>query len=426
MGQRLSKPLINIDGNLNETSFDEAFSFLHENLKDCKVNETLVMCSGNYSNEVLYMLQKLSRTALNTNALSAFDYYRRGTVFFADKNDIVPFAEFYQANQFFCIFDRDSSEGTLQDVKNVLSHCESAPKYWFNDGNNLKMSDYYSFFRALNLYIIQNNLQKGIYVEGLGKNYEQYKSGILKEDLQNLLDKNNLQESDIQEFTKLLMSKSHPVFIIWERLLTAEAYQEVENLCMLTEIQSKPSAGFITIKGEVNSQGLFDMGCFSHVAPGGESVNGTTSRKMEEIYGTAVCAEPVNVAADLQECRFKNVLLWNAANSELDNEILNQVKKSEFCVLHTAFLPENATDYSVILPANLPDELSGTYTDTSKVPHDFEAQNTNKLEYNNLEQISILAKTFNLDFSSDKTDIFLEYITFMTAGCNSERRHFFR
>ena len=426
MNQRLVKPLVNIDNCLTESTFEEALSVLAKNIGSDEINKTLVLCSGNYSNEVLYQLQKFSRIALNTNALSALDYYNRGTDFFADKNDIVPFAEFYQADQFFCLFDKHSEEETLKVVNEIFSHCNEIPKYWFNTTDFLTITDYYAFFRSLNLYIIQNNLQKGIYIHGLGKNYEQYKSAILKENLQNLLIKNKLQISDIQTFVKSLISKFNPIFIVWERFLTADAYHEIENLCMLLEFQSKPAAGFITIKGDINSQGLFDMGFFPNISPGGEILNSSTAQKMEKIYGTKACTEYINIESAISQQKFKNVLLWNCTNHILDDCILNQVKNCEFSVLHTAFLPDNATDFDIILPANLPNELSGTYTDTSKVPHNFEVEDSKDLEYNNLEQISEIAKRFNQNFSSNRVEIFLEYISFMTAGCHSAKRHFFR
>ena len=100
MNQRITKPYIKKNGRLEETSFNEAFQHIFQKLQKSEANSTLVMSSGSYSNETLYLLQKLARTILNTNALGSFDYYRRGTDFFADKNDILPFAEMFQSDKF--------------------------------------------------------------------------------------------------------------------------------------------------------------------------------------------------------------------------------------------------------------------------------------------------------------------------------------
>jgi len=426
MSERITKPYIRINGKLTEASFEETFQYICQKLQKPEVNSTLAMSSGSYSNETLYLLQRLARTVLNTNALDAFDYYRRGTDFFADKNDILPFAEMFSSDKFYCMFPDVETSETLKAVFEILKHCPDTPRYWFNTPDTLNITDYYAFFRSVNFYLIHHHLEKGIYVEALGKNYGPYKQALMADDYEALLRKNDLQDSDIKLFVEDLLTVPAPAFIVWERWLTEKAYHELENLCMLLDVQSKPAAGFITIKSELNSQGLFDMGMFPHIAPGGHTMDDSMRQKMEAVLGTAVCATPVDVA-DTLDCRgFRNVLIWNALNVELPKDVVNQLDKAEFSVLHSAYMPDNADLYSVILPANLPEELSGTYTDTAKVPHDFVSDVKNPLEYNNLQQLAELAERFGHTFPNNKDEIFLEYISFMEAGCHSAERHFFR
>ncbi|MBR4637659.1 MAG: molybdopterin-dependent oxidoreductase [Bacteroidales bacterium] len=426
MSERITKPYIRINGKLTEASFEEAFQHICQKLQKPEVNSTLAMSSGSYSNETLYLLQRLARTVLNTNALDAFDYYRRGTDFFADKNDILPFAEMFSSDKFYCMFPDVETSETLKAVFEILKHCPDTPRYWFNTPDTLNITDYYAFFRSVNFYLIHHHLEKGIYVEALGKNYGPYKQALMADDYEALLRKNDLQDSDIKLFVEDLLTVPAPAFIVWERWLTEKAYHELENLCMLLDVQSKPAAGFITIKSELNSQGLFDMGMFPHIAPGGHTMDDSMRQKMEAVLGTAVCATPVDVADTLDCGGFRNVLIWNALNVELPKDVVNQLDKAEFSVLHSAYMPDNADLYSVILPANLPEELSGTYTDTAKVPHDFVSDVNNPLEYNNLQQLAELAERFGHTFPNNKDEIFLEYISFMEAGCHSAERHFFR
>ena len=435
MKQRIKTPYIRNNGQLTPSSFEGAFQYIAEKLSVAEPNQTLVMSTGSYSNETLYLIQRLARTVLNTNALSSFDYYRRGTDFFADKNDILPFAELFQSDRFYCIFDRPvetvctpslQTPETLKAVIEILNRCPDTPQYWFNMPGTLHITDYYAFFRSVNFYLIQHHLEKGIYVEVLGKNYGAYKQTLMADDYAALLQKNRLQDIDIQRFVDDLLNISTPAFIVWEQWLTAEAYHELENLCMLLDIQSKPATGFLTIKSELNSQGLYDMGMFPHIAPGGHALNEEMHQKLETVLQTPVCAEPVDVPATLDRAGFRNVLLWNALNVELPQDVINQVDKADFAMLHTAYLPENAEAFDVILPANLPEEISGSYTDTAKVPHNFVSEMENPLEYNNLQQIAKLAGQFGSSFPDNKDEIFLEYISFMEAGCHSSERHFFK
>ena len=427
MNQRITTPYIKQNGQLSPASFEEAFQYIAQKLSVTETNQTLVMSSGSYSNETLYLLQRLARTVLNTNALGSFDYYRRGTDFFADKNDILPFAEMFQSDKIYCIFPNVVEiPETLKAVLEILRRCPDTPRYWFNTPDTLNITDYYAFFRSVNFYLIQHHLEKGIYVEALGKNYGAYKQALLADDYEALLQKNNLQNAEIQRFVDDIIAIQAPAFIVWERWLTEKAYHELENLCMLLDIQSKPASGFLTIKGELNSQGLFDMGMFPHIAPGGHTMNDERRRKLEAVLQTPVCAQPIDLPDTLDRTAFRNVLLWNALNVKIHQDIVNQLDKAEFTVLHSAYMPDNADLYSAILPANLPEELSGTYTDTAKVPHNFVAEAGNVLEYNNLQQIAKIAELFGFAFPGSKDEVFLEYISFMEAGCHSAERHFFR
>lgn len=436
MNHRITNPFVMQNGRLELVSFEEAFKYIAQKLNVNGCNQTLVMSSGSYSNETLYLLQRLARTVLNTNALGSFDYYRRGTGFFADKNDILPFAELFLSDKFYCIFEKPGIEvpnfaslqipETLKAVLEILKRCPDTPRYWFNTPDTLNITNYYAFFRSINFYLIQHHLEKGIYVDVLGKNYGPYKQALMADDYESLLSQNNLQDSDIQKFVEDLLAISTPAFIVWERWLTEKAYYELENLCMLLDIQSKPATGFLTIKGELNSQGLYDMGLFPHVAPGGHKMDDAVRRKMEAVLQTPVCTQPIDILATLDRTGFRNVLLWNVLNAELPQDVVNQVDKADLAVLHTATLPENAEMFDVILPANLPEEVSGTYTDTTKTPHNFVSEIDNSLEYNNIQQITALAETMGAVFPSTKDDIFLEYISFMEAGCHSSERHFFR
>ena len=80
-------------------------------------------------------------------------------------------------------------------------------------------------------------------MEGLGKNYDTYKAAILAEDATPLLQANHLQEKDVADFIDLLLKASAPVFLVWERLLDARGIIELENLCMLLDIQAKIISG---------------------------------------------------------------------------------------------------------------------------------------------------------------------------------------
>ena len=426
MVERLTKPLLKENGSYRPLSFNEAFQCVQQKLAFTAPNKTLMMASGDYSNEELYMLQRLARAGFRTNALGSLDYYRRGTDFFIDKNDIVPFAELFASDLLLCMLDENAHTESAKSIRHIIDNCKDAEKYDFNIPNHLQVTDYAPFFRALCWYLIHNDLAKGIYVNGLGKNYAEYKATILKERIEDVLSPNKLTMSDVEMIIGKIRAAKAPAFVIWEPLLDARAIIEVENLCMLLDIQAKPCSGFLTVKRDLNSQGLFDMGFFPQVCVGGIPFDPENRQLMCELYGCEVVTENVNIVDELQQRSFANCFVWNATGKMIADEIMEAVRNASFTVLQTAYWEGDETDFDLLLPASLPAETEGSYTDSARIPHNSKPADPCPLEFSNLQMFSALGCYFGLAQMTNTSDIFMEYISFLRGGCRSKFRHFFR
>lgn len=422
---RLIQPLLKTNGHYQPTSWEEACRLIAEHSHSAQPNRTLVMTNGNYSNEELYAIQRLARTGLKTNALGSFDYYNRGTAFFIDKNDIVPYAELFGASRFYTLLDPKSEALSQKTVLDILQACPNTPRYEFNTPDTLQIQDFGSFFRSVNRHLIQNNLAKGIYIQGLGKNYDAYKERILAEDEQKLLKFNNLKSEYIKQFADGLLSEEAPVFIIWEQFLDEHGIIELENMCMLLDIQAKPSTGFLSLKAELNSQGLYDMGIFPDICVGGEPFDESNRRLMEELYGQTAHTDNIDLPTRIATCDFDQCYLFNATGAEIPQDIMETANHCSWSVLQTACWDETG-EYDLILPASLPEECDGTFTDSTRTAHNSKADATCPLPYDNLHLLSKMGESFGLPVLDNPTDIFMEYISFFHAGCRSQQRHFFR
>ena len=423
---RLLQPLLKTDGQYRPIAFDDAFRLVAKRCGGMNENDCLVMSSGEYSNEELYLIQRLARAGLRTNALGSYDYYRRGTAFFIDKNDSVPYSELFSAGHFFCIFDDNADSASQTIAQRIVESCKETPCYRFNTEGALRISNFGAFFRSLNHYLIRHDLAKGIYVEGLGKNYDTYKAAILAEDATPLLQANHLTEKDVADFIDLLLKASTPVFLVWERLLDARGIIELENLCMLLDIQAKPSSGFLSLKAEHNSQGLYDMGLFPDICVGGRPMDEESRQLLHDICQRDVATAPVDIPARLARRDFKGCLLFNSTGAPLPDEIRDQAHHCDFSVLHTAYGDGPCTDFDLLLPAALPDEVHGTFTDSTRTPHTSAPATNNPLTFDNLQQISQIGTQLGLSPMEDPKEIFLEYVSFFQGGCRSQLRHFFR
>lgn len=424
--RRLTQPLLKNGLQYQPIGFDEAYRLIAEHSQSAQANNTLVLANGDYSNEELYLIQRLSRTGLKTNALGSFDYYRRGTSFFIDKNDIVPFAELFGAGKFYTALDPDTKALSQQTAQEILEACPDTPRYAFNTTGALQIHLFGDFFRSVNHYLIRNDLAKGIYLQGLGKNYDTYKEQILAEDWRPLLESNHLTEGEIKSFAEDLLHTEAPVFLIWERFLDERGIIELENLCMLLDIQAKPSSGFLSLKAELNSQGLFDMGIFPNICVGGEPFDEGNRQLMQELYGQPAYTDTLDLPAHIAARDFDQCYLFNATGAEVPAEITEAAQQCSWRVLQAAYWDEANTGFDLLLPASLPQESDGSYTDSARAAHNSKADTPCPLPFNNIALLSNISNAFGLPTLNNVTDVFMEYISFFHAGCHSQQRHFFR
>jgi len=148
---------------------------------------------------------------------------------------------------------------------------------------------------------------------------------------------------------------------------------EIVNLALITGKLGKSSCGIITLKEKNNSQGLIDMG-ISRVLKFGGKLNGFGNDNFMEkgiknlfIYGE----DPVGCITN-------------------KDEIKNFIRKSSFVVVQDYFITETAELADLILPASLPAETGGTYTNTQKYILSFEPAMESKVETNNWLQLTSL------------------------------------
>ena len=427
--KRLLKPLKKIKETFVETTFEETFETIAQQLQQYHPDEVLVMANGRYSNEELYLIQKLARAGIKTNALASSEYLLRGSDFCADKNDIIPFSELYGSSCFFCIgFDENSTSETLQDVFQVFNDNPDVPKYFFNQSNTVHITDFTAFFKALNYHLITFGKVKGKFVDGLGKNYEAYKKRLLNNDFNLLLKINNLTPENIAAFADCLLNEKAPAIIYWEKALEEATIHEMNNLTMLIDIQVKPSSGLLGIKENPNSQGLFDMGIFPHLSVGGNIFDAESKAEMETLYGTKVAeTKTIDIVKRLQQKQFKAALLFGEDLTGLQNKQINEsLDAMDFIALQTCELNETAQKATVVLPQSLISESEGVFTDSTRSPHRISKTRELPVALNNLQQLSRLGTYFGLSELNTIDAVFIEYIAFFKAGCNSSQRHYFK
>jgi len=149
----------------------------------------------------------------------------------------------------------------------------------------------------------------------------------------------------------------------------------VANLAMLTGNMGRPGTGVNPLRGQVNVQGACDMGALPNVFSGYQKVDDPASiKKMEEAWGVTLddrspgqtVVEMMNGAGE-GTIRAMYVMGENPVLSDPDQaHVESSLKKVEFLVVQDVFRTETAEYADVVLPAAMPTEKQGTFTNTER------------------------------------------------------------
>lgn len=422
MNSRLLTPLRKINNEFVEISFAKAFQYIKQEIKKKSPVSTLFLADGTLANEELYLIQRFARGGVKSNALASLEYLGRGENFNFDKNDIVPFAELAVSTHLFLLaFNTHSKHHELLKIKNIAEKYK-IPTTFLNDFFPSSM-DYFYFFRTLNHYLLVNNLAKGVFIEGVGKNFLNYKNRVTHENFQQLLRRANVTEQLIVQFVELFSKEENPVLIYQEKYFSSATIAEMTNFAMLMEIQTKTGSGLLGLKANNNSQGLFDMGFFPSLAPSGEKWDQQYKELAENLWQTTIEMKEENVFENLKNNHFQNLFLFG--RNKIKTPDIQLIKDIPFKVVQTYSVDQNVQFADVLLPASYPEEVGGIFTDSTHMAHTLTATKTSPLKYNNLEQIDQLSQSLGLPPLSSLDDLFLEYTSFFRPGCHSASRHFF-
>lgn len=424
--ERIITPLKKINGTFSPTSFNEAYQTIFQNIKTAKPEENAVFAGGKLSNEELYLLQKLARIGIKTNALSSFEYLERQGAFCFDKNDIVPVVELPGTTRCYAIgYTKENQNPQLQLVT-AITTANLIPTYYFEE--ETQISDYHTFFQAVNYYIVTHERYRGIFIEGLAKNIPEYLQSLKSYNWTNLLENSNVTEDFVAEFVDGLLKEDCPVIIYYEPETSLDTIKELNNLSLLVGIQAQASSGLLGIKENLNTQGLFDMGFFSHLNVGGEQFDKENIEIAAQVYGSEPAHYDIDVLQNIKENKFKNYLIFQDFPSiEFENkELITNILANSFVVVQTNEFNELAKLADIILPATLPNEGEGTYTDSTRMAFKINQSENCPVEKNNFQQINEIGEMFGIPKSENVVDAFLEYVSFFKGGCRSGQRHYFK
>jgi formate dehydrogenase major subunit len=225
---------------------------------------------------------------------------------------------------------------------------------------------------------------------------------------------------DVIEFAKRFNNEQNAVIVFSEKELSSNTCAELFNLAMITGKLGKTSNGLISLKEKNNSQGIFDMGVCLSQGVGGMSLKDEGSRlKTEELWKVKGLPEKVHedIYDHLEAGQLKNIFIFGEDPLGCTHhkvQTAGWLSIADFVVVQDYFMTETAKHAHLILPASLPLETGGSFTNTQRVIQQFEATFVPKVERTGVQQLADLMVALGIRQSAETSGVLNEALSLLS------------
>jgi formate dehydrogenase major subunit len=423
---RITTPMVKENGGFRSVSFNEAYEIISKKIRDAAPDENAFYAGARLSNEEIYLIQKLARAGVGTHNISSFHYMERGGGYLRNSLENVPFDQLSKAGKIYLLASETNMENGvagfyiynssfLNNIPLILITDKDENSMSHKATRQLKVKSYYHFIKASIYYIFSKGLENAVYLDDHCPGYEKFREQVLAENFDEHVRKSGCRADEIKAWADEYNKEQHAVVVFAEQNLSANACIELRNLALITGKIGKTASGLIALKEKNNSQGIFDMGGCAALSVGGQKI---TDKDVLKILKDTWKTEKLPEKADaeqmtlLKEGKIKIMLIFgeDPSGTAIDKKKINELlSKADFKVVQDYFMSETAQEADVILPASLPFETGGSFTNTQKFIQQFGKTHPGKIEHNNFEQLKALHKALGLDANYETpADVMLE------------------
>ena len=396
---RLTKPLIRRNGQLKETSWDEALDFIAKGISGIKSDTGPdaigLLSSAKCTNEENYLMMKLARAAIGTNNV---DHCAR----LCHASTVVGLAAAFgsgamtnsipEVAQADCILITGSNTIEQHPLigTRVLAAKEHGATLIVVDPRETPLSDKADFFLRqkpgtdvawLNGFmniIINQNLHDDAFIKERTEGFEDLAKIVANYTPQKVEQITGIPAEQLTQ-AACAYARADAAMILYAMGITQHStgtdnVKSIANLAMLTGNVGKAHSGVNPLRGQNNVQGACDMGALPNVYSGYQKVSDPQTRqKFEKAWGTSLPEKPgltvveMMNAAEQGRLRALYIMGENPMLSDPDiNHVRRALEKLELLVVQDIFLTETAELAHVVLPGASFAEKEGTFTNTDR------------------------------------------------------------
>jgi formate dehydrogenase alpha subunit len=393
--ERLTKPLIKRDGELVESTWDEALNLVADKLEQYSSDEIAVLSSAKITNEGNYIVQKFARAVLGTNSV---DHCARlchaptvaglaqsfGSGAMTNSINEIP-----QAACIFAIGTNTTSAHPIIAAK-MKEAVRDGAKLIVANPKEIDLCRFANIFlqqkpgtdvplmMGMARVILEEGLHDKGFIEENTENFEAFKESLESYDLGFVEEVTGVPAEKIREAARVYaLNKPAGIFYamgITQHTHGTENVLATSNLALLTGNVGVESAGVNPLRGQNNVQGACDVGALPNVYPGYQKVADPEVReKFENEWNCSLSSDigltHVEIFDAIGEGRVKALYQVgeNPVLSEADaNHVKEALENIDFYVVQDIFLTESAQYADVVLPAASFAEKDGTFTNTER------------------------------------------------------------
>jgi len=384
---RLKMPLVRKNGELQESSWEEALDLVASKFKEATPETFGALGSGKTSNEESYVLQKFVRIAMATNTVEYVGRLCHSSAVAA----LVPAvgSGVMQTSQpeielADCIFlaGVNIQETFPMIARRLVRAKANGAKVIYTDPRKtstarhltdihlpLKAGTDVALLNAIMSIIVAEGLEDKDFIGSRTAGFDELRDFLSKVDLKQAEEITGVPLDRIKE-AAVTYAKAERACILYDQGICQHSVggdnvRVHANLALLTGNIGKPGTGVNSMRGQISGEGSGDMGCLAVFYPGFKRVGQESAKFFAQAWGvTNLPTKPGFLYIDmLYKCPYLYIVGTDPMMAVPDVNSLKQVlKKAEFIVVQDIFLTETGKLADVVLPAATWVEREGTHT----------------------------------------------------------------
>lgn len=433
---RITEPLLKKGENFEPITWDEALNLLHKEIAEGVPAEKAFFAGARLTNEEQFLIMKLCRACAKSNNIGSFHYLGRGTGYTKLSRANIPFAELVESKKIFLIganVIKDNpvaGEFILRNRKDynipisVIS--DSAEGLAEIANEKIIVQSYFHFIQAVNHLIVANGTQNSEYIANLIDNFDDYKTSLLSKDYSELVKLAGVTKEVVEKFASEYQNEPNAVIVFSEKILSGHTCGEIFNLALLTGKHGKTGAGLLLLKENNNSHGLHDMGAMWNLGPGAVPWDDPFQRSTVQFVWRSdeLPTDKFNGLHKLRESGYEKLFIFgeDPIGCAIDQqEMTSLLSKSKFIMVQDYFMTPTAELANLILPASLPYETGGTFTNSQRVIQKVDKRVKSPLSMDSWRQLEELLARCGYARYETVDDVTFEVASLLPKFCTSSK-----